>query len=226
MNEESNPLATSRSDITNEPTHAHSSRKLLFHLFRFLLGLLVCFWLWAKWLFSPQLFYLPPLPPVEVLITLVESVVGKAAVALIPLVGLLLIFLDAWGYRHENPKWWRGTLLRRAVEVVAIHLSLCLAGTLVFFGIFALAPGSEVWGKGFFAAEVQGLLLFTSFLALIMAGPVTGLAVVVRGLLLRSRTGYPPTIWQALNSDVGAILLILLLLWAAGVAAGWGIRWT
>jgi len=57
-------------DATRRQTVARSSLSLSYHLLRFLVGFAVCFWLWAKWLFSPQLFFLPPLPPVEVLISL------------------------------------------------------------------------------------------------------------------------------------------------------------
>jgi hypothetical protein len=188
-------------------------------LLRLFLGFGVCFWLWAKWLFSPQLVFLPPLPPVEVFLRLVETVLGRSVVVLIPLLGFLLVFSDGYlCWREGRLPRWKANTLRGAAEVVIIHVGLCWAGTLVFFGIFALMPGSEVWGKGLFDPVVRGLVLFASFLALIMAGPVTGLAVGTRSLMRRSREVCPPTCLAALNTTVGAILLVLLVLWV--VAGG------
>lgn len=193
-----------------------SSLALSYHLARFILGFAVCFWLWAKWLFSPRMFYLPPLPPVEVLISLVERVLGLWLVALIPFMGAVLIGLDGLEARRaERLGWWTRRLLRRAAEVVVVHVVVWLVGSVLFFALLDLLPGSEVRGKAMSDPVVQGLILFCAFLSLIVAGPISTVIIAVRGQGSRRRDGFPPTFLGALNHTWAVLLVPLLVLWIA-----------
>jgi len=193
-----------------------SSLALSYHLARFILGFAVCFWLWAKWLFSPRMFFLPPLPPVEVLISLVESALGLWLVALMPLWGVVLVGLDGLEARRaERLGWWTRRLLRRAAEVVVVHVVVWLVGSVLFFVLLALLPGSEVRGKAVSDPVVQGLILFCAFLSLIVAGPISAILVAVRGQGSRRRDGFPPTRLGALNHTWAVLLVPLLVLWIA-----------
>jgi hypothetical protein len=193
-----------------------SSLALPYHLARFILGFAVCFWLWAKWLFSPRMFYLPPLPPVEVLISLVERVLGLWLVALIPFGGAVLIGLDGLeAQRAERLGWWTRRLLRRAAEVVVVHVVVWLVGSVLFFALLDLLPGSEVRGKAMSDPVVQGLILFCAFLSLIVAGPISAVIIAVRAQGSRRRDGFPPTFLGALNHTWAVLLVPLLVLWMA-----------
>jgi hypothetical protein len=199
-----------------EQMHQRSSLAVSYHLLRFALGFAVCFWLWAKWLFSPQMFFLPALPPVEVLILLVEKILGLWLVALIPILGAVLIALDGVeSGRAQRLAWWRRRLLLGLAEAVLIHVVTWVAGSLLFFGLLALLPGSDVRGRAFGDPVVQGLILFCAFLSLIVAGPATAIFVAVRRQGLRRREGFPPTRLDALNSTLAVLLVPLLLLWLA-----------
>jgi hypothetical protein len=203
-------------DATGRQTVARSSLSLSYHLLRFLLGFAVCFWLWAKWLFSPQMFFLPPLPPVEVLISLVEGVLGLWLVALIPLWGAVLIGWDGLESRRtQRLGWWGRRLLWGSAEAVVIHVVVWVVGSLLFYALLALLPGSDVKGRALSDPVVQGLILFCAFLSLIVAGPLTAIIVAARGQGLRRRDGFPPTHLQALNNTWTILLVPLLVLWAA-----------
>jgi hypothetical protein len=180
----------------------------------FLYGFVVAFWLWAKWLFAPQMFFLPPLPPVEVLVSLVENTLGQWAVALVTLSSLALIAIDALKSRRVGRlQWWSRSLLRGSVETVLIHGAVWIAGTILFFAVMALMPGAEVRGKSADDPLVRGLLLFTAFLSLIMAGPITGLVVVARTLGRQRRDGFPSSFLETLNHTVAILFVPLLILW-------------
>jgi hypothetical protein len=189
---------------------------LPYHLARFFLGFVVCFWLWVKWLFSPKMFFLPPLPPVEVLISLVERVLGFWLLALIPFGSAVLIGLDGLEARHaERLGWWTTRLLRRAAEVVVVHVVVWLVGSVLFFVLLALLPGSEVRGKALSDPVVQGLILFCAFLSLIVAGPISAIIIAVRCQDSRRRDGLPPTFLGTLNHTWAVLLVPLLVLWIA-----------
>jgi hypothetical protein len=193
-----------------------SSLAVSYHLVRFILGFAVCFWLWAKWLFSPRMFFLPPLPPVEVLISLVERVLGLWLVALIPLWGAVLVGLDGLESRRaERLGWWARRLLRGAAEVVVVHLVVWVVGSVLFFVLLTLLPGSDVRGRAMSDPVVQGLILFCAFLSLIVAGPISAIIVAVRGQGSRRRDGFPPTRLGALNHTWAVLLVPLLVLWIA-----------
>jgi hypothetical protein len=203
-------------DATGRQTVARSSLSLPYHLLRFLLGFAVCFWLWAKWLFSPQMFFLPPLPPVEVLISLVERVLGLWLVALIPLWGAVLIGWDGLESRRtQRLGWWGRRLLWGSAEAVVIHVVVWVVGSFLFYALLALLPGSDVKGRALSDPVVQGLILFCAFLSLIVAGPLTAIIVAARGQGLRRRDGFPPTHLQALNNTWTILLVPLLVLWVA-----------
>jgi uncharacterized protein len=180
----------------------------------FVYGSTVAFWLWAKWLFSPQMFFLPPLPPVEVLVSLVQKTLGPWLVALITASSLGLIALDAIKSRPApTPGWWRKSLLRGATETVAIHVVVWVAGTVLFFSIMALLPGSEVHTLSTGDPVVRGLLLFTTFLSLLMSGPITALLMAARSFSRQKREGFPPTFLAVLNHSVAILLVPLAVLW-------------
>ena len=180
----------------------------------FLYGFVVAFWLWAKWLFAPQMFFLPPLPPVEVLVSLVESTFGPWLVALLTLSSLVLIGIDALKSRRAGRlQRWSRSLLRGSVETVLIHGAVWIAGTILFFAIMALMPGAEVRGKSAEDPVVRGLLLFTAFLSLIMSGPITGLVVAARTLGRQRRDGFPSSFLETLNHTVAILFVPLLILW-------------
>jgi ankyrin repeat protein len=183
-------------------------------LLLFAYGFTVAFWLWAKWLFAPQMFFLPPLPPVEVLVSLVENVLGLWLVTLITLSSLALIGLDALSARRAGRlDWWVKSLLRGAAETVAIHIAVWIAGTILFFVILALMPAADVRGRSTNDPVVRGLLLFTAFLSLIMSGPITGLIMAARSFARQRVSGFPPTSIAALNHTVAILVVPLLLLW-------------
>jgi ankyrin repeat protein len=199
-----------------EQTPQRSSLATAYGLLRFALGFAVCFWLWAKWLFSPQMFFLPPLPPVEVLVSLVERILGLWLVAFLPILGAILIGLDGLeSKRAQRLAWWKRRLLLGVVEAVLIHVVTWVAGSLLFFGLLALLPGSDVRGRAFADPVVQGVILFCAFLSLIVAGPATALIVALRRQALRRREGLPPTRLDALNNTMAVLLAPLLLLWLA-----------
>ena len=203
-------------DSTRGQTVARFSLSLSYHLLRFSLGFTVCFWLWAKWLFSPQMFFLPPLPPVEVLISLVERVLGLWLVVLIPFLGLVLIGLDGLECRRaQRLGWWGRRLLRGAAEAVVIHVAVWVVASFLFYALLALLPGSDVKGRALSDPVVQGLILFCAFLSLIVAGPLTAILVAARGQGLRSRGVFPPTRLAALNNTWAILLVPLLVLWIA-----------
>jgi ankyrin repeat protein len=180
----------------------------------FLLGFALSFWLWAKWLFSPQLFFLPPLPPVEVLISLVEGVLGPWIVALLNLLAALLVAFDGVRSRRAGRSaWWAKSLARGAAETVAIHVVVWIAGSIVFFALLAFAPGSDLGGRGTDDPVVRGLILFCAFLSLIVSGPVTGIVVGARALGRQRREGFPAGKLEALNHTVATLLVPLLVLW-------------
>jgi ankyrin repeat protein len=180
----------------------------------YLYGSAVAFWLWAKWLFAPQMFVLPPLPPVEVLILLVQNTLGPWIVALLTISSLGLIGLDAWRARPSPGwNWWGKSILRGSVETVLIHLAVWAAGTILFFSIMALLPGSRVESLASSDPVVRGLLLFTAFLSLLMAGPITALVIAARCLARARRDGFPPTLLATLNHAVAILLVPLAALW-------------
>jgi ankyrin repeat protein len=177
-------------------------------------GSAVAFWLWAKWLFAPQMFFLPPLPPVEVLVSIVQNTLGPWIVALVTLSSLGLIALDA---RRARPlpglNWWGKALLRGAAETVVIHVVVWVGGTFLFFAIMALLPGSKVESLSPSDPVVRGLLLFTTFLSLLMSGPITALLIAARCLARRKRHHFPPTFLATLNHAVAILLAPLAVLW-------------
>ena len=187
-----------------------------YDLLRFLVAFAVCFYLWAKWLFSPQMFLLPALPPVEVFLLLVAKILGLRLLALIPLLGVVLIFLDALEFRHaQQLAKWRRRLLLGTAEAILIHVVVWLGGAVLFFSLLAVAPGSNVKGKALSDPVVEGLMLFCGFLSLIVAGPVTATALAVRNLGLQRREGFPPSRLGTLNNTLTILLVPLLLLWLA-----------
>ncbi len=180
----------------------------------FVYGSTVAFWLWAKWLFAPQMFFLPPLPPVEVLVSLVQNTLGPWLMALFTFSALGVIALDALRTRSApNPAWWRKSLLRGSIETVVIHVAVWVAGTLLFFGIMAVLPGSKVHGLSLSDPVVRGLLLFTTFLSLLMSGPITALLIAARCLGRRKRDSFPPTFLATLNHAVAVLIVPLAVLW-------------
>ena len=186
----------------------------LWPLALYIYGSAVLFWLWANWLFSPQMFFLPPLPPVEVLISLVERTLGPWLVTLVTLSSLLLIALDAWRSRSgPRPGWWWRSLLFGAAATVAIHVMVWVAGTLLFFSIMALLPGSEVHTLSTSDPVVRGLVLFTTFLSLLMSGPITALIIAARELARRRRDAFPACFFATLNHAVAILLVPLSVLW-------------
>ncbi len=197
---------------TPEPAKAQAGWIGPFALFTY--GSVVVFWLWAKWLFAPQIFFLPPLPPVEVLITLVESTLGPWIVALVTLSCLALIALDAFKSRAApRHGWWWKSLLRGSAETVGIHAAVWGAGTILFTAIMALLPGSEVRTISPGDPVVRGLVLFTTFLSLLMSGPITALVIAARSLARRRRDGFPESFFAALNHSVAILLVPLATLW-------------
>lgn len=209
--------ADNRHDKTmEEQTPQRSSLAVAYGLLRFALGFAVCFWLWAKWLFSPQMFFLPPLPPVEVLLSLVEKILGLWLVAFLPILGAVLIGLDGLeSGRAPRLAWWRRRLLLGVAEAVLIHVATWVAGSLLFFSLLAFLPGSDVRGRAFADPVVQGLILFCAFLSLIVAGPAAAVFVALRRQALRRREGFPTTRLEALNNTLAVLLVPLLLLWLA-----------
>lgn len=180
----------------------------------FVYGSAVAFWLWAKWLFSPQMFFLPPLPPVEVLVSLVERTLGPWLISLFTVSSLGLIALDSVRSRSgPNPGWWWKSLLRGSAETVGIHVAIWIAGTLLFFAIMALLPGSEVHTLSASDPVVRGLVLFTTFLSLLMSGPITALVIAARSLSRRRRDGFPDSGLATLNHSVAILLVPLAVLW-------------
>ena len=180
----------------------------------FVYGSVVAFWLWAKWLFSPQMFFLPPLPPVEVLVSLVEKTLGPWMVTLVTLSSVGLMALDAFRSRSApSSGWWRKSLLRGSAETVGIHVVIWMAGTLLFFSIMALLPGSEVRTLRASDPVVRGLVLFTTFLSLLMSGPITALVIAARSLSRSRRDGFPSSFLAALNHSVAILLVPLAVLW-------------
>jgi hypothetical protein len=180
----------------------------------FLLGFALSFWLWAKWLFSPQLFFLPPLPPVEVLISLVEGILGPWTVALLTLLAAVLVAFDGVRSRRAGRSaGWARSLSRGAAEAIAIHVVVWIAGSIVFFALLALAPGSDLGGRGADDPVVRGLVLFCAFLSLIVSGPVTGIVVAARGLDRQRREGFPAGKLRPLNHTLAILLVPLLVLW-------------
>jgi ankyrin repeat protein len=205
---------------TNEGVEASASRPeappsgWLGPLALFAYGSAVAFWLWAKWLFSPQMFFLPPLPPVEVLVSLVQNTLGPWFVAFITVSSLGLIALDAFKSRSApSPGWWQKSLLRGSAETVAIHVAVWVAGTLLFFSIMALLPGSEVHALSTNDPVVRGLVLFTTFLSLLMSGPITALVIAARSVSQRRRDGFPASFLATLNHSVAILLVPLAVLW-------------
>ncbi len=196
------------------PHPAETSAHWLGPFALFTYGSAVAFWLWAKWLFSPQIFFLPPLPPVEVLITLVEGALGPWVVALVTLSSLGLIALDAFKSRAAPRRgWWRKSLARGAAETVGIHVAVWVAGTILFTAIMALLPGSEVRTISPSDPVVRGLVLFTTFLSRLMSGPITALVIAARSLARRRREGYPESFFATLNHSVAVLLVPLSVLW-------------
>ncbi len=180
----------------------------------FVYGSVVAFWLWAKWLFSPQMFFLPPLPPVEVLVSLVEKTLGPWFITLVTFSSLGLMALDSFRSRSApNPGWWRRSLLRGSAETVVIHVVIWIGGTLLFFAIMALLPGSEVHTLSSSDPVVRGLVLFTTFLSLLMSGPITALVIAARSLSRRRQDGFPSSFLAALNHSVAILLVPLAVLW-------------
>jgi hypothetical protein len=180
----------------------------------FAYGFAVAFWLWAKWLFSPQMFFLPALPPVEVLILLVEGALGPWLVLLFTLSGLGLIAFDGVRARRAGRiDWWARSLLRGTAATVLIHIAIWIAGTILFFAVFALLPGSELRGKSANDPVVHGLLLFAAFLSLLMSGPITALAAAARALSHQKEDGYPPVRIAALNHALAVLIVPLTILW-------------
>lgn len=176
----------------------------------------VVFWLWTKWLFSPQMFFLPALPPVEVLILLVEGALGPWLMLLFTLSSFGLVALDGLRARRAGRlDWWSRSLLRGAAATVLIHLAIWTAGTILFFAAFALLPGSELRGKTVGDPVVHGLLLFAAFLSLLMSGPITALAVAARALSRQREDGYPPARIAVLNHALAILIVPLALLWLA-----------
>lgn len=198
----------------NDPKPAGVSSGWFGPLALYAYGSVVVFWLWAKWLFSPQMFFLPPLPPVEVLVSLVERTLGPWLVTLMTLSSLGLIAFDAWRSRSApRPGWWWRSLLLGAAATVAIHVVVWVAGTLLFFTIMALLPGSEVHALSPSDPVVRGLVLFTTFLSLLMSGPITALIIAARELARRRREGFPASFLAALNHSVAILLVPLVALW-------------
>jgi ankyrin repeat protein len=193
---------------------ATTPTSLRFEVPLLLLGFALSFWLWAKWLFSPQLFFLPPLPPVEVLISLVEGLLGPWITALLTLLAAALVALDGVRSRHGGRfAWWAKSLSRGAAETVAIHVVVWIAGFIIFFALLALAPGSDLGGRGTDDPVVRGLALFCAFLSLIVSGPVTGIVMAARAFGRQRREGLPVGKLQALNHTVATLLIPLLVLW-------------
>lgn len=179
-----------------------------------LLGSALSFWLWAKWLFSPRVFFLPPLPPVEVLISLVEGVLGPwVAAVLTPLAVALVAFDGAMSRRAGRGAWWAKSLPRGAAETVGIHVLVWIAGVIVFSAFLALWSSSSLRGRGTDDPVIRGLLLFCAFLSLIVSGPVTGIVMAARALGRQRREGFPPGRLEALNHTAATLLVPLLVLW-------------
>ena len=182
----------------------------------FAYGFALAFWLWAKWLFSPQMFFLPALPPVEVLILLVEGVLGPWLVLLFTLSSLGLIAFDGLQARRAGRiDWWTRSVLRGAAATVLIHIAIWIAGTILFFAVFALLPGSGLRGKSAGDPVIHGLLLFAAFLSLLMSGPITALAVAARALSRQKEDRYPPATLATLNHALAVLIVPLTILWLA-----------
>ena len=180
----------------------------------FAYGFAVAFWLWAKWLFSPQMFFLPALPPVEVLILLVEGALGPWLMLLFTLSSLGLIAFDGLRARRAGRiDWWTRSVLRGTAATVLIHIAIWIAGTILFFAVFALLPGSELRGKPAGDPVVHGLLLFAAFLSLLMSGPITALAIAARALSRQKEDSYPPARVAALNHALAMLIVPLTILW-------------
>jgi hypothetical protein len=207
-------MSTAQEINTSSASPAANSSGWIGPLALFVYGSVVAFWLWAKWLFSPQMFFLPPLPPVEVLVSLVERTLGPGLITLVTVSSLGLIALDSVRSRSApNPGWWRKSLLRGSAETVGIHVVIWIGGTLLFFSIMALLPGSEVHTLSTGDPVVRGLVLFTTFLSLLMSGPITALVIAARSLSRGRREGFPSSFLAALNHSVAILLVPLAALW-------------
>lgn len=179
---------------------------------RFAAGFAACFWLWAKFLFSPQRVYLPPLPPVEVFFADIEKYLGPWPAVIFPLAGVALIAWDGAAFRREHrPKTWAKRMLAGVLSVLAIHTLVWLASSLLFFGLFSLAGKQDVADPS--GAARGGLILFCAFFSLILAGPATLLVAAAGTLWLRQRQGSPARSLEALTTLWAIVLVPLLFLW-------------
>lgn len=191
-----------------------SSARLVASMLLFLYSFAVAFWLWAKWLFSPQVFFLPPLPPVEVLVSLVEKTLGPWLVALVTLSSLGIMAIDGLKARRAaRLKWWTKSLARGSTETVLVHIVVSIAGTILFFVLLALMPGAEIRGRGACDPVVHGLLLFSAFLSLIMSGPITGLVIATRSWARQRHDGFPFSKVETLNHTMTVLIVPLVVLW-------------
>lgn len=199
--------------MPSSPERAATSKpSSLLAIGRFAACFAACFWLWAKFLFSPQLVYLPPLPPVEVFFADIEKYLGPWPAAIFPLAGVALVAWDGAAFRREHrPKAWVMRMLAGVSSVLAIHTLVWLAGSLLFFGLFSLAGKQDVADPS--GAARGGLILFCAFFSLILAGPATLLVAAAGTLWLRQRQGPPARALEALNTLWAIVLVPLLFFW-------------
>ncbi len=202
--------------VPEPEAHKSAPPRFIVSLLLLIYGFAVAFWLWAKWLYAPQIFVLPPLPPVEVLISLVEKTLGAWLVAILTASSLAMIAIDAVKARRAaRMTWWTKSLVRESVVAILIHVAVSIAGTILFFAVLALMPGAGIRGKGLSDPVVQGLILFSAFLSLIMSGPITGLLIAARALARRRYDGFPVSKTETLNHAVAVLTVPLVVLWIA-----------
>lgn len=179
---------------------------------RFLAGFAACFWLWAKFLFSPRMVYLPPLPPVEIFFADIERALGPWPAVLFPTLALALIIWDGVAFRRKQGlHGWTHQMLRCTALSIAAHVALWVAGSLLFYILFSVLGGPTVPDPT--GSTRGGLILFCAFFSLILSGPATLLAVSTAILWQRQRRAYPSRAMDSLNTVWSFLLAPLLALW-------------
>lgn len=179
---------------------------------RLLAGFAACFWLWAKFLFSPRLVYLPPLPPVEIFFADIERALGAWPAVLFPTLALALIIWDGVAFRRKQGlHGWTRQMLRGTALSIAAHMALWVAGSLLFYTLFSVLGGPTVPDPT--GSTRGGLILFCAFFSLILAGPATLLAVSTAILWQRQRRADPSRALDSLNTMWPFLLAPLLALW-------------
>lgn len=180
-----------------------------------MLGFVVCFWLWSKFLYSPRLVILPPLPPAEIFFLEVRRLLGPWPAVLIPLAGLVFVAWDGLTLRRNDRfHWWVRRILGGAGATVVAHVAVWVLGSLLFFLLLLLLRGSDAKAGDTSGAAMSGLALFCAFLSLIVAGPATLICLIIATQWLKRRDGFPATHLGALNTLWAVILVPLLSLWA------------